>query len=83
MTGSRRMVSAIALCLAATAAMACNERGADDDDVQGDTTMTSADTTVTQRTVEDTLIVRRDTAITTDTVRRAGGVVDSSRPRRP
>ena len=39
----------------------------------GDTTMRSADTTVTEREVEDTTIVRTDTSIRVDTVKKTGG----------
>jgi hypothetical protein len=39
----------------------------------GDTTIRSADTTVTEREVEDTTIVRTDTTVRVDTVKKTGG----------
>jgi hypothetical protein len=63
--------------LAAVAALgACKNREGDADD--RDTDRHAADTSVTERTVQDTTIVTHDTVVRSDTVVKKGGVVDSN-----
>jgi len=53
---------------------ACEDRDRDRD--ASDTgTRSAADTVVTEREVQDTTIIRHDTTVSTDTVRKAGGTV--------
>ena len=51
---------------------ACKDR---DRDAADTGTRSAADTIVTEREVQDTTIIRHDTTVTTDTVRKAGGTV--------
>jgi hypothetical protein len=60
---------AVAL-LAGVAMTACEAKRDTDNDETG--TRTSADTVVTEREMRDTMIVRTDTTITKDTVRKQG-----------
>jgi hypothetical protein len=63
-------IAIIGLALA-MAVLGCKgrERG-----TSGDTTIRSADTNVSNRTVKDTAIVRSDTTVRTDTVHKMGGM---------
>jgi hypothetical protein len=69
----------IALALAVAVA-GCKQRG----DVRGsgDTTIRSADTSVSNQTVKDTAIVRSDTTVRTDTVHKMGGM-DTTKKKKP
>jgi hypothetical protein len=73
----------MALVLVAAAA-ACNNGDRD----AADTARFSADTSITERTVQDTTIVTHDTVIRSDTIIRPGGTTSDSaagrgRARRP
>ena len=64
--------------LAAVAAMgACKNRQGDADD--RDTARHAADTSITERTVQDTTIVTHDTVVRSDTIVKKGGVTDTNR----
>ncbi|HEU4648111.1 MAG TPA: hypothetical protein VFS33_03555 [Gemmatimonadales bacterium] len=60
----------IASLVALTLVSACRERRADDSASTG--FRSSADTVVTQRQTEDTAVVRHDTIIRADTVKKRG-----------
>jgi uncharacterized lipoprotein NlpE involved in copper resistance len=67
--------------LAVTITLAgCKNRDADRD--ADDTARSSADTTITERKVEDTTIVTHDTIVRSDTIVKPGGTRDTS-TRRP
>ena len=70
----------IALAVAAAAVSGCQNKGGAN---AGDTLRTSADTTVTERTVEDTTIVRTDTLVRQDTMVKRGGTVGTDTTKRP
>ena len=73
----------MALVVAAVASVGCSREGNQEG---GDTARFSADTTVTERTVQDTTIVTHDTIVRSDTIVRPGGATDTSaaaRARRP
>jgi hypothetical protein len=59
----------LAVCAAVATLAACERRGPDAGEAG---TRRSADTVVTERQMQDTTIVRHDTTITTDTVRKRG-----------
>ena len=65
----RALMAGCALLIGLTA---CEDRDRDASDTG---TRTAADTIVTERDVQDTTIIRHDTTISTDTVRKAGGTV--------
>jgi hypothetical protein len=65
------MKTLIAGCALALALGACKDRTDD----TGAASRTAADTIVTQRDVQDTSIIRHDTTVSTDTVRKRGGTV--------
>ena len=67
----------IALALAA-AMVGCKQRG---EGGAGDTTIRSADTDVSNRSVKDTAIVRSDTTVRTDTVHKMG--MDTGKKKTP
>jgi hypothetical protein len=67
----RITISALAIA-AALVLGACSKHN---DKNVGDTTMHSADTTVTTRQVKDTTIVAHDTTVRSDTIHKGGGVV--------
>lgn len=70
------------LLLSLAAVLACEEADDDDDRADRDPGM-SADTTVVERTMQDTVIVTRDTTVRVDTtVRRGSQAVDSDTTRR-
>ena len=74
-TGSTRV--ALAVGVAASLAMGgCKNRNDADD---RDTARHAADTSITERTVQDTTIVTHDTIVRSDTVVKKGGVTDSNR----
>ena len=60
--------------VAGVAVSGCRAR----DQNAADTTKVSADTTVTNRKVQDTTIVRHDTTIHTDTIKKMGPGADSA-----
>ena len=67
------MRTAIVALALATAMIGC-KRGETRGASSGDTTIHSADTNVSNRTVKDTAIVRSDTTVRTDTVHKMGGM---------
>lgn len=68
----RSLFAALALAVAASACQKGNGGGE-----AADTARFSADTNVTQRTVEDTTIITHDTTVRSDTITKRGGVVDT------
>lgn len=70
----------VAACAFALTAAACSPR--DRAEQAGDTSMSSADTLVTTREVEDTTVVRTDTTVRVDTVKKGSGTRDTSKRRR-
>jgi hypothetical protein len=64
------MKTLIASLVALTLVSACRERRADDTSNTG--FRSSADTVVTKRQIEDTAVVRHDTVIRADTVKKRG-----------
>lgn len=76
-----RRLAVLALIAAVAACDDDNDRDRDDDALDRDPGM-SADTTVIERTMQDTVIVTRDTSVTVDTtVRRGDRPVDSDTTR--
>ena len=76
-----RRLAVLALIAAVAACDDDNGRDRDDDALDRDPGM-SADTTVIERTMQDTVIVTRDTSVTVDTtVRRGDRPVDSDTTR--
>ncbi len=73
-----------------TALMGCEARereagegdALDRGEAAGDTTMRSADTAITEREVEDTTVVRTDTTVRVDTVKKTGPGDTTERMRR-
>ena len=57
-------------CIAMAGVGACRDTRTDDAETG---TRSSADTVVTEREMRDTTIVRHDTTITSDTIRKRGG----------
>jgi len=52
-------------------------------DVETGAAGTSVDTTVIQKTTEDTSLIRHDTTVKTDTAKKGGGVVDKDTVKKP
>ncbi|MGE5926623.1 MAG: hypothetical protein ACM357_04670 [Gemmatimonadota bacterium] len=73
----------LAVMVLVAAAAACDDDGADRDEGALDRDPgISADTTVIERTMQDTVIITRDTTVSVDTtVRRGGTPVDSDTTR--
>jgi hypothetical protein len=73
-----RTVLAVAVLVTALTGCEARDREAGEggalerDEAAGDTTMRSADTAITEREVEDTTIVRTDTTVRVDTVKKTG-----------
>lgn len=63
------MKTFLAVCLAVASVSACERRAAADADSGS---RHSADTVVTKRELQDTSIIRHDTTISTDTVKKRG-----------
>jgi hypothetical protein len=74
-----RRILTVAGVVALAAACGGGERRADGDTTPG----MGADTTVTERTVQDTTIVRSDTTVRVDTMVKRGGTVGGDTVRRP
>ena len=74
-SGLARVALGVGLA-ALTALSACNNREGDADD--RDTARHAADTSITERTVQDTTIVTHDTVVRSDTIVKKGGVTDTN-----
>lgn len=67
-----RRLAMLALVLAVGACEDDDDRDLDEGAIDPDPGM-SADTTVVERTMQDTMIITRDTSVTVDTTMRRGG----------
>ena len=52
-------------------------------DVETGAAGTSVDTAVTQKTTEDTTLIKHDTTVNTDTTKKGGGVVNKDTVKKP
>lgn len=81
------MRTVLAMVVLVTALTGCEtrDREAGGEGDAGDTTMRSADTAITEREVEDTTVVRTDTTVRVDTVKKTGpgDTAGEARRRRP